>query len=135
MKVVLVFLALGLSLTANARSAIEAAQAANEVDTVYCTRSGANMKDYCLGYCEKHSGMACISAIYTEEEDSSDIDRCECLCGVDQELVTYEYVPCGEDLNIYADGSGGSYGEYGDGSACCLSGFLLAGIGFAAFRR
>jgi hypothetical protein len=135
MRMVLVFIVLGLSLTANARSAVDAAQAALEVDTVYCTKSGANMMDYCLGYCEKQSGESCTSAMYTEEADTEDIDQCECLCGVQQELFTYDNVPCGEDLNIYAEPVGNDYGDSGFDGSCCLPALLLGAIGFASFRR
>jgi hypothetical protein len=119
--------------SAFAESAIDVAARANEVDTSACTKSGANMRDYCLGYCELESGMSCSSAEYEELADSSDIDRCTCTCGLNDDFVAYNNVPCGLDLMRKAQPiSGNDTGS----SFCCLPAFLLIGIaGFASIRR
>jgi hypothetical protein len=135
LKLALLILVFGLSAFTYARSAAEAAQAANEVDTAYCTKSGANMIDYCTGYCELQSGESCTSATYSEEADSNDIDLCECTCGVDDLTYTYESVPCGLDLNQYGTPSGEGYSGSGNASFCCLPAFLLGMIGFATIRK
>jgi hypothetical protein len=132
-KLALFILICGFSLFAFARSAVDAAQAANEVDTVSCTKSGVNMIDYCTGYCELESGEACTSAIYTEEADSSDIDQCVCTCGLEDQEYTYDSVPCGLDLMGLGTPSGEDYQS--SGSGCCLPAFLLCAIGFASIRR
>jgi hypothetical protein len=135
LKLALLILICGLSANTFARSAVEAAQAANEVDTAYCTKSGANMIDYCTGYCELQSGESCTSAAYSESADTNDIDLCECTCGVEGLTYSYESVPCGLDLNIYGTPSGDDYGDSGDASFCCLPAFLLGMIGFAMIRK
>ena len=110
------------------------AQAANEVDIERCTRSTANMKDYCMGYCEKYAETACTSATFTySADDTLVIDECVCTCGVEQETVTYTDVPCGDDLIRYGTPSGDDF-DYSS-SGCCLPAFLLAALGFASIRR
>jgi len=131
-KLALFIMICGLSVITCARSAVDAAQAALEVDTVYCTKSGANMIDYCTGYCELQSGESCTSASYSEEADQNDIDQCVCTCGVGQETFTYDNVPCGLDLNIYGTPSGD---DYSGSESCCLPALILGAIGFSSIRR
>jgi hypothetical protein len=132
-------LLLSLFVLSYARTAMEAAQAANEVDTMACTKSKSNMMDYCIGYCELESGASCASAVATELADSSDIDRCECMCGPGNDIVTYNNVPCGMDLMRKWSPSGTdgtSSGTDSSSSSCCLSGALLMGlVGFVVIRR
>lgn len=126
-----------LSASAFAEVGLPQATSANEVDLERCTKSGVNMRDYCQGYCELQTGMACTTGIYTELDDSSNIDKCECKCGVDQQTYTYENVPCGIDLNPPTGGVDYGEGDFGSsGSFCCLPAFALLGlVGFLAARR
>jgi hypothetical protein len=127
-----VFLILVFSMAVFAETGLPQAEAANEVDIERCTRSSSNMKDYCMGYCDKYAETSCTSAAFTYSgDDIQVIDECVCTCGVEQETVTFTDVPCGDDLVRYGTPSGEDYGS----SGCCLPALVLGALGFACFRR
>lgn len=106
-----------------------------EIDYNRCDRGGIDTTEYCAGYCEYQTGEGCFYSSHIASETPQMIDQCVCTCGVDQETVTFNNVPC-MDITQYAEPIGyTSSDEYG-GSGCCLPMFFLIGVaGFALMRR
>jgi len=108
-----------------------------EIDYSRCDRGGADTMDYCDAYCEYETYEECFYVSHITSSTPGTIDQCVCTCGVSQETVTFNNVPC-KDLTRYAEPIGyASSDEYGyESSGCCLPMFLLIGVaGFALMRR
>ncbi|MFH0737059.1 MAG: hypothetical protein V1827_00710 [Candidatus Micrarchaeota archaeon] len=103
-----------------------------EIDYSKCDRGGVDTQSYCDGYCEYETYEECDYVSHIASDTPKMIDQCVCICGVDQEEVVYNDVPCLDDLTRYGTPSGDD--DFGMGS-CCLPAFLLLGIAAFAMKK
>ncbi len=107
---------------------------AAELNYAKCDVGGYDTQAYCDAYCEYETYEECFYVSHITSSTPGTIDQCVCTCGVSQETVIYNNVPCLDDLTRYGSPTESSYDDYG-GSACCLPMFLLIGVAAGAVWR
>ena len=107
-----------------------------EIDYSRCDRGGVDSTYYCEAYCEYQTEEECDPVSFVASETPQMIDQCVCTCGLSQEEVSFNSVPC-MDLTRYGSPSGVGLDDSGDysSSGCCLPMFLLVGVAAGAVWR